>query len=124
MIPCPGVCRLFYAERTEEILQIAPAIIRTYSISFLLLPLNIFSTYYFQAVMKPRTSFIVSVSRGAVVSGIFILLLPAVTGPDSIWFAMPITELLVAVYVVYKMVCYTNNLPNQGEKFGGVHSNG
>ena len=98
---------------TEEILQIAPAIIRTYSISFLLLPLNIFSTYYFQAVMKPGTSFIVSVSRGAVVSGILIFLLPMVTGPDSIWFAMLITELLVDIYVVYKMIRYTKNLPDR-----------
>lgn len=98
---------------TEDILQIAPGIIRRYSLSFLLLPLNIFSTYYFQAVMKPATSFIVSVSRGAVVSGIFILLLPVLTGPDSIWFAMPITELLVAVYVIFKMIQYTKKLPSE-----------
>ena len=32
----------------------------------------IFSTYYFQAVLKPRAAFVVSVSRGLVVSGIFI----------------------------------------------------
>lgn len=98
---------------TEEILQIAPGIIRRYSLSFLLLPLNIFSTYYFQAVMKPATSFIVSVSRGAVVSGIFILLLPVLTGPDFIWFAMPITELLVAVYVIIKIIQYTKKLPSE-----------
>lgn len=35
------------------ILAIAPAIIRRYALSFLLLPFNIFSTYYFQAIMKP-----------------------------------------------------------------------
>lgn len=38
---------------TEHILNIAPGIIRRYGISFLLLPFNIFSTYYFQAIMKP-----------------------------------------------------------------------
>lgn len=51
---------------------------------FILLPLNIFSTYYFQALMKPATSFIVSVSRGALISGIFIYLLPAIAGADAI----------------------------------------
>lgn len=88
---------------TEAILAIAPGIIRSYGLSFLLLPFNIFSTYYFQALMKPKTSFIVSVSRGAVISGILILLLPAVAGAEAIWFAMPLTELITAVYVVVKM---------------------
>ena len=107
----PNFYTRIFMSPTEEILQIAPGIIRRYSLSFLLLPLNIFSTYYFQAVMKPMTSFLVSVSRGAVVSGIFIFLLPTLTGPDSIWFAMPITESLVAVYVIAKMTQYTKNLP-------------
>lgn len=62
--------------------------------------------------MKPATSFIVSVSRGAVISGILIYLLPAVFGAGSIWFAMPITELAVAVFVVTKMARYTKQLPN------------
>lgn len=89
---------------TESILAIAPPIIRSYGISFLLLPLNIFSTYYFQAIMKPTTSFVVSVARGAVISGVLIMLLPAVAAPESIWFAMPVTELLVAVFVVIMML--------------------
>lgn len=63
---------------TEEVLQIAPGIIRDYGFSFLLLPLNIFSTYYFQAVIKPQAAFVVSVARGLVISGILILALPAI----------------------------------------------
>ena len=95
---------------TDSILKIAPAIIRSYGISFLLLPLNIFSTYSFQALMKPSTSFIVSVSRGAVISGILIYLLPLVAGADSIWFAMPVTELIVAIFVAIMMTRYTKRL--------------
>ena len=95
---------------TDSILKIAPAIIRSYGISFLLLPLNIFSTYYFQALMKPSVSFIVSVSRGAVIGGILIYLLPIISGADSIWFAMPVTELTVAIYVAIMMTRYTKRL--------------
>lgn len=95
---------------TDSILKIAPAIIRSYGISFLLLPLNIFSTYYFQAFMKPSVSFIVSVSRGAVIGGILIYLLPIISGADSIWFAMPVTELTVAIYVAIMMTRYTKRL--------------
>ena len=103
----PNLFTYIFMQPTEEILAIAPAIIRSYGISFLLLPLNIFSTYYFQALLKPRTPFIVSVGRGAVISGILICLLPVLAGPDSIWFAMPVTEVITAVYVASMMLRYS-----------------
>lgn len=96
---------------TPEILTISPAIIRTYFVSFLLLPFNIFSTYYFQAIMKPKATFIVSVSRGLIISGILIMLLPAVFGADSLWLAMPVTELLVTVYAALTVRKDTKALP-------------
>lgn len=101
--------RIFMAP-TESILEIAPAIIRSYGLSFLLLPLNIFSTYYFQAIMKPTTSFIVSVARGTIISGLLITLLPIVAPAASIWFAMPITELIVSVFVVIMIFRYNKQL--------------
>ena len=60
----PNLFIQVFMKPTEEILAMAPGIIRTYCISFLLLPLNIFSTYYFQALIKQRAAFVVSVSRG------------------------------------------------------------
>lgn len=109
-LAAPNLYVRIFMSPTEEILRIAPGIIRCYSISFLLLPLNIFSTYYFQAMLKPKAAFIVSVARGLVVSGIFIYLLPIIAGPDSIWFAMVFTEAVVAVYVVNKMLKYTKEM--------------
>lgn len=98
---------------TKEILEIAPAIMRSYSLSFILLPLNIFSTYYFQSVMKAGTSFLISVLRGLIISGIMIYLLPAVIGGNSIWFAMLITEVVVAVIVIYYIYRYTREMTVQ-----------
>lgn len=109
----PNVFIRIFMTPTPEVLQIAPNIFRCYGISFLLLPLNIFSTYYFQALIKPKAAFIVSVARGLLISGIFIFLLPVITGADSIWFAMPITEALVAIYVVYEMIKYTKQLKTE-----------
>ena len=94
---------------TKEILEIAPAIIRCYGLSFLLLPFNIFSTYYFQALLKPKASFIVSVARGLVISGVLIYLLPIIQA-DFIWFTMPITEIIVAVFSLICMIKFTRNL--------------
>ena len=98
--------RVFMAP-TEEILAMAPAIVRTYALSFILLPFNIFSTYYFQAIAQPKAAFVVSVARGLVISGILILILPVIAGASSLWFAMPITEVLVAIYAGAKIKKYT-----------------
>ena len=100
----PNVFIRFFMTPTPEVLEIAPAISRCYGLSFLLLPLNIFSTYYF---------FIASVARGLVISGILIYLLPAVFTGDAIWFAMPITELIVAFYVIHEMIKYTKQLSTE-----------
>lgn len=106
----PNLYIRVFMSPTPEILTIAPAIIRAYALSFLLLPFNIFSTYYFQSIMQPRAAFIVSVARGLVISGVLILLLPQLAGPDSLWFAMSVTELLTAVYTALAIRKYTKRL--------------
>ena len=111
-LACPDLYIYIFMKPTADILEIAPTIIRCYSLSFILLPLNIFSTYYFQALMKPTAAFLVSVFRGFVISGILIMLLPAIAGADSIWFAMPVTELLVAVYAIFMIMKYTYDREN------------
>jgi putative MATE family efflux protein len=109
-LAAPNLYIRIFMTPTQEILEMAPAIVRAYSISFLLLPFNIFSTYYFQAIMQPRAAFVVSVARGLVISGILILLLPVTLGADSVWFAMPITELITAVGAAYAIRNYTGKL--------------
>ena len=90
----------------------ANAYFTTAVLTTVLLPLNIFSTYYFQAILKPGAAFFVSVARGVVISGALILLLPAVLGPTAIWWAMPVTELLVACYAAAAMRRATRALPS------------
>ena len=109
-VACPNLCIRIFMSPTETILAMAPSIIRTYAISFLLLPFNIFSTYYFQAILQPKAAFIVSVARGLVISGALILMLPLLAGADSLWFAMPITELVTAVYAAACIRRYTARL--------------
>ena len=106
-VACPNLYIRIFMSPTEAILAMAPAIIRAYAISFLLLPFNIFSTYYFQAILQPKAAFIVSVARGLVISGALILMLPFLAGADSLWFAMPITELVTAVYAAACIRRYT-----------------
>lgn len=104
---CPNLYINIFMKPTENILKIAPSIIRVYALSFMMLPINIFSTYYFQAIMKPKISFIVSVLRGAILSSICIYVLPLLFTKDAIWLTMPITELIVLVFVLFNIIKYT-----------------
>lgn len=97
---------------TDEILTLAPSIIRTYSLSFLILPFNIFSTYYFQAIMKPKAAFIVSVMRGILISSILIFLLPIIK-PRLLWLTMPITEASVMIYAVLAIRKFNKKLQEE-----------
>ncbi len=97
-----GLVKLFMTPN-EQVLQLAPSIIRVYGLSFLLLPFNVYATYYFQATLQPAISFVISLLRGALLSGTLILLLPEFFGGQAIWWAMPLSELLTGVYVVIMM---------------------
>ncbi len=114
-LSAPNLYIRIFMTPTEEILEMAPSIIRTYSLSFLLLPFNIFSTYYFQAILKPRAAFIVSVSRGLLISGLLIMVLPLLFDGSSLWLSMPITELITSVYAGIAIYGYTKCLPKEGE---------
>lgn len=106
----PGQIIGLLMDATPSVLAIAPTIFRLYALSFILLPLNVFSTYYFQALMKPGTAFGISIARGAIISGGLILLLPLFLGSAGLWLAMPVTELLVCAAVVFLIRKYTQEL--------------
>ncbi len=107
----PNLYVYIFMKPTQEILNIASKIIRLYSISFILLPFNIYSTYYFQSILKPQTSFLISILRGFLISGLLIMLLPLIY-PDLIWLSMPITELIIFNYALTRMIIFTKRLNN------------
>ena len=104
MLLAPNLLVSLFMTPTASVLEIAPGIIRVYGMSFILLPFNMFATYYFQAILKANISLLASVARGVVISGALIMLLPVLAGADSIWYSMLITEILVAAYGIYHMV--------------------
>ena len=97
---------------TQTVLSIAPFILRCYGLSYICLPLNVFSTYYFQVLMKPGISFAISIGRGFILSGILIYFLPMLGGADLLWFAMPITELIISIVAIYFIARFTKDLSN------------
>ena len=107
----PNLYVRLFMKVTPEVLLLAPGIIRRYALSFLLLPFNIFSTYYFQSILRQGAALTVSLCRGLVVSGALIFLLPALLGAGALWYAMPATELFTAVYAAAAIRRYTRALP-------------
>lgn len=85
-----------FMDATPEVLSIAPAIMRPYFSSFLLLGFNIYATYYFQAVLQPKAANVISLLRSILISGLLIYLLPLILGKTMLWWVMPITETVVA----------------------------
>ena len=89
-----------FMKPTDSVLAVAPGIVRTYALAFVFLPFNVFATYYFQATLKPKVSFAISISRGLLVSGALILVLPCLFGGQALWWAIPLAEVAVAAYAV------------------------
>ncbi|MDE7140307.1 MAG: hypothetical protein K2O09_06085 [Treponemataceae bacterium] len=99
----PNVFVKIFMKPTDEIIGKAPFAIRIYSSSFILLSLNVASTYYFQSVLKRLDSFVVSILRGILINGVLIFALPAIFGGAAIWFVMPLTEIFTFIYVLARM---------------------
>ncbi len=96
-----GTLKIFFTPKAGMIEMSARAI-RLYSLSYLLLPFNVYSSYYFQAIEKHSTAFAVSVMRGIVLSSIMIMILPLIY-PESLWLAMTVTELITSVFVAIEI---------------------
>ena len=68
--------------------------LRLYSLSFLLVGFNILMGGFLTAVERPRSALCISMGRGLVLQAGALLLLAALWGGSSIWFAPLCSELL------------------------------
>lgn len=90
-----------YMKASNEVLAIAPSILRQYFLCLLFVPFNVFATYYLQAVKKVKASVAVSVLRGFILGGIFVYIFPIAFGAASIWFVMFSVECITALIAIY-----------------------
>lgn len=103
LFAAPDAFVRLFMKPTCTVLAVAPNILRVYALAFVFLPFNVFSTYYFQATLRPKASFAVSLARGLVLPGALILLLPPLFGGGALWWAVPLAEAAVAAGVVYAL---------------------
>ena len=102
------IIRLFM-DATPEVLALAPVIVRTYFLTFLFMGVSVISTYYLQSIMKARMSALIALLRGAVLSGLLLIVLPLFIGIQGVWWAMPAAECLVALMAA----CYLRRIQHE-----------
>ena len=89
----PGLLLRLYMDVSDAVMAVGPSVVRTYSISFLLMGINVVASYYLQSVLKNGQSVLISVSRGFLFCSLFLFALPSLFGLNAIWWTMPLTEL-------------------------------
>lgn len=99
-----------FMDTTSEVEAIASKIVRLYCICYLILPLNIFSTYYLQAIMRAKASMIISLLRAVILPGALLFVLPAIFGKDGLWYVMSVTEAITFVVMIIIVRHYDRNL--------------
>lgn len=89
---------------TPEIAEIAPYIIRVYTIAFLPMAVNLFATAYLQSVSKANKVTVVSMLRGLILSSILLYVLPLLWGGKGIWWAVTLAEALAALVALWYLL--------------------
>jgi len=115
-----ALCALFPSEIiklfmkvTPEVAEIAPYIIRVYTMSFFPMAINMFVTAYLQAVTKATAATTVSLLRGLILSSILLYVLPIFMESNGIWWAVTIAEALAASVASICMIPELSGRKNQ-----------
>ena len=90
-----------FLEPTEEILRMAVPAIHLYFASFLIGEWNILYGTYFQSVVRPGLSLLITLLRGVILNSILVFLLPALFGVDGIWITVTVSECITALVTTY-----------------------
>ena len=93
------VIRVF-VHPTDEIMKIAPMAIRIYFVSFIGCTLNMYLSNYCQSITNALLAMTICLLRGFILSTIFLYVLPVIFGANSLWFVMPIVEVITLVFAV------------------------
>lgn len=101
LIPVP-IAELFLVP-TEQIIAMAVLAIKLYFVSFVISEWNIICGTYFQAIVKPKLSLMITVMRGVVLNSILVFVLPAIFGVSGIWAVVTVSEVITAIAVLYFM---------------------
>lgn len=105
-IVVPSQMTAVFMKVTPEVAQVAPYIMRVYSISFLPLAVNMYAMAYLQSVDKANAATVISLLRGMTLNIVLLYILPLFMMGDGIWWAITITETVTALMAI---MCIINS---------------
>ena len=93
-LAAPALIGMFLPEAEPQMLAFSTDAFRHYSLCYLPVGFNIYIAGFLTAMERPVPAVAISTGRGLILQGSILLLLAAVFGGSSIWFAPLISELL------------------------------
>lgn len=93
-LAAPKLVAVYLPEAGAEMLTFATDAFRRYSLCYLPIGFNIYIAGFLTAMERPLPAVSISTGRGLILQGSILLLLAAVLGGGSIWFAPVISEVL------------------------------
>ena len=96
----PSTIIKVYMDTNEEVLLLAPKILRTCFLGLSVIGISILTSYYLQASLKRGLASLISALRGIILPIFFAIALSAIFGFDAIWWAIPISEFITAAVSV------------------------
>ncbi len=93
-LAAPALIGMFLPEAEPQMLAFSTDAFRRYSLCYLPVGFNIYIAGFLTAMERPVPAVAISTGRGLILQGSILLLLAAVIGGSSIWFAPLISELL------------------------------
>ena len=89
-----GVCSVFM-NPDQKMKMIAQTGVRTYFVAFLPMGVNLLTSYYLQSILSVKRSLCISLLRNVILSSAAILVFPILFDGNSLWFVMPMVEIVV-----------------------------
>lgn len=102
---------MIFVSYNAELLDMTTMAFRIYSISFLLMGINIYASSFFTALNDGKTSAIISFCRTMIFECAAVLILPVIFDINGIWGAIILAELLSAALSVF---CFIRNAGKYG----------
>lgn len=109
-LTAPVLAKIFVGY-DAKLFELTKTAFRLYSISFLIIGINIFSSAFFTALNNGAVSAGISFSRTLLFQVASILLLPLLFGINGIWLSITVAELMA---LAVSVICFTSNRKKYG----------
>lgn len=98
-----GVVGLFM-QMTPEVIEVTPYIMRVFSLSYIPQAVCVFCVFYLQSIVHAKKATVISLLRGVILNGAFLMIFPVFFGGNSIWWAIFMAEFVTMLVAVVYMV--------------------